>query len=245
MNSKIRLPLLLICAVLVLLAMLRLGVWQLERAEQKNRLLEQLQSRTSEAAMPFGSIDFQASTASELRYTNTEVTGRYLGEGTVFIDNYVVAGKVGYQIFSPFLPVASQQVVLVNRGWISVGESRQKLPAIATPTTPIKLKGRLNLPPPQPPLWNDDYAVAQGAVWAYLPIAEYAAEFQLDVLPIVLELAPEKPFESQLTMVWANIDDEWVAKHHGYAFQWFAMAAAFLVICVVLLIRRSRAVDSP
>lgn len=237
MSSKLKTPLMLIAGVLIVLAMLRLGVWQLDRADQKHTLYLQQKAKSERASVPFGSLDVQNAQLQELRYTNTEVSGRYLSQGTIFIDNQVLNGQVGYQVFSPFLPTGSQTLLLVNRGWVPVGESRETAPSVDTPSVPLKLLGRLNNPPAQPPMWDDDYAVAQGAVWAYLPIEQYAAQFQFDVLPLVLELAPDQTFDAQLRVAWSGVKQNGAAKHQGYALQWFAMAAAFVVLCLVLLIR--------
>jgi len=45
MSAKIKIPILLILAVVIILAMLRLAVWQLDRAEQKQATLDQVISR--------------------------------------------------------------------------------------------------------------------------------------------------------------------------------------------------------
>ena len=62
---------------------------------------------------------------------------------------------------------------------------------------------------------------------------------QLKLLPLVLELAAVQSTETdkQFKRVRPEINDQWVAKHKGYAFQWLMMAIAFFVACCVLLLR--------
>lgn len=241
---KIKLPLLLILAVGLVLAMLRLGVWQLERAEQKAVLLNQVKTRAEVPPVDLQSLLVGFDTT--MRFRNVLATGRYLADKSIYIDNQVIDGQVGYRVFTPLLLSDSNTTVMVGRGWISVGESRAQLPEFDTSTDIITVEGRFNNPPAKPPIWDDKYQVADGQRWQYLPLQNYAEQMRLTVLPLVLELAPEqaKPeFKPQFKRAWADINDEWVAKHQGYAFQWFAMALAFGIACLVLLVRRNRTVN--
>lgn len=240
MSAKIKIPILLIFAVVIILVMLRLAVWQLDRAEQKQATLDQVTDRANEAAVELVSL-LKGLDVDKDQYRNVTVTGRYLHKQSIYIDNQVVKGQVGYLVFTPLQFDESDRAVMVNRGWLPVGESRKKLPFIPSPTKLQVLEGRLNTPPAQPPLWNDDYSVFQDKVWAYLPLDEYAVQMQLKILPLVLELAPTlHDSDSAFKVVRPVINDQWVAKHKGYAFQWLVMAIAFFITCCILLLRTIR-----
>ena len=245
MSAKIKIPILLILAVIMILTMLRLAVWQLDRAEQKQRTLDQVKERASEPAVSLQSL---SGINADDQYRNVTVKGRYLHDKSIYVDNQVVEGQVGYLVFTPLvIEKASnagkanegENTIMVNRGWLSVGESRESLPKFLTANDIQTLDGRLNTPPAQPPLWDEGYPVAQGQLWAYLPLDQYATQMQLKLLPLVLELAPVQSAETdkQFKRVRPEINDQWVAKHKGYAFQWLMMAIAFFVACCVLLLR--------
>jgi surfeit locus 1 family protein len=103
------------------------------------------------------------------------------------------------------------------------------------------LEGRLNTPPAKPPLWNEQYSASDGDVWQYLPMAEVAALLRAKVYPLVVELNSRDSSDGQvLVRQWPEIGDQQVAKHLGYAFQWFAMAFAFFIACLVLVFRSYR-----
>ena len=234
-----------ICAVLMMLGMLRLGVWQLSRADEKIAIVEQLNYRSQLPALTVNEF-LGAPDSSEFRYRKVALQGRFDVQKTIFVDNQVVNGQVGYQVFTPLLIEGQSQSVMVARGFVGVGESRDVLPAISTESNMVNIVGRLNKPPAEPPLWNDDYPVSDGARWQFLPMSDLAKELHLDLFPLVVELAPIKakaggqvanPRRDNLIQKWSEIDDQWVAKHKGYAFQWFAMAAAFFIACIVLLMR--------
>lgn len=222
--------------MMMILAMLRLGIWQLDRAEEKRDIANQLQAR---ASLPVSDIAPIADlNMEEIRFRSVRINGQYLPKHTMLVDNQVVNGGVGYQVFTPFKPDNLDYLVLVARGWVSVGASREQLPIIDTNEQRQKLVGRLNNPPAEPPLWNDQYAVQKGQVWQYLPISEVSSVLDAKVFPLVVELAPEASDSAELIRKWPEIDDQWVAKHQGYAFQWFAMALAFFIACLVLLLKR-------
>ena len=240
-NSKFKYigkPLLLIAALIITLSMLRLGVWQLDRAEQKRSILEQTKSQSEQPLVGIKSLlnDFDLA----YRFREVSLDGRFLADETLYLDNQTHNSHVGYHLMTPLQLKDSDVTILINRGWISVGESRQQLPRVNTPEGEVKIIGRLNLPAAQPPLWNEDYPVSSGAVWQYLPVQEYAAQMQRNVLPLVVELAPDQAGSDGLQQQWSTIDDKWVAKHQGYAFQWFSMALAFFIACLVLLLRNRK-----
>lgn len=235
-----RKPLLCIVGIGLVMCMLSLGWWQLDRADQKRELVRQLESRAQQASVPLSSLALDSDSDVEgLRFRQVLLNGRYLTESDIFVDNQVVNGQVGYQVFTPFQIANSELLVMVGRGWVSVGQSREVVPDIATSPAQVTLKGRLNKAPAKPPLWNDKYSVADGSVWQYLPISDVANVLAAQVFPLVVELAPDAGDNNGLVRKWPQISDQWVAKHQGYAFQWFAMAAAFFIACLVLLFRGS------
>ena len=56
MSAKIKVPILLILAVIVILAMLRLSVWQLDRAEPKQSKHDQINARAELAPQALSSL---------------------------------------------------------------------------------------------------------------------------------------------------------------------------------------------
>lgn len=234
-------PALLGLALVLILAMLRLAVWQLDRASQKQTIVDNKLQRSQLAAVSLASLD---ENSEQLRFRSIEESGQFLPDKSVFVDRQVVKGRVGYQVFTPFVSQAGH-TILVARGWVSVGDSRAVLPVVETPTELVTVRGRLNLPPPQPPLWNEDFAVFDGPVWQYLPLHKYASQMQLNLFPLVLELAPATAAPVALEIDWPSIDDQGVGKHKAYALQWFAMAIALLIMSLLMLLKSIRQNDQP
>ena len=83
-------------------------------------------------------------------------------------------------------------------------------------------------------------AAASGPIRQNLDVASFARETGLELLPLaVIEGATSSPSDDGLERHWPPpaID---VQKHYGYAFQWFAIAAAIAVLYVWFRIVRPR-----
>ena len=93
-------PLLCVVALLMVLGMLRLGVWQLDRADQKREIVAQLESLSQRAAVPITEL-FNGDESAGLRFRKVTLIGQYLQNTNFYVDNQVVNGQVGYQVFTP------------------------------------------------------------------------------------------------------------------------------------------------
>ena len=231
------LPVLLVVALLIIAAMLRLAIWQLDRADEKQSILDRRLSLSLNT--PIDLTDLETLDAKQ-RFLPVFARGRFLVSETLYLDNQVFNQQVGYQVITPFKIQSSDKLILVARGWVAAGSSRDSFPSIETTRDSIEIVGRLNLPAGPPPLWDEKYAVNEGARWQYLDMPAVDVRYREDLHSLVLELHPEYEGDKGLRRAWDQIDDRWVAKHKAYAFQWFSMAAAFFVACLVLIIRRRK-----
>ncbi len=228
-----RQPVLVLLGVVICLGMLRLGVWQLDRADQKQAIVDERQERADATIIDL--IDLPELTATQNRFRPVRVTGKYLPNKTIYLDNQTFKQQVGYQILTPMQLDGSERLILIARGWIETGPNRNRLPDLITPVDTLTITGRLNTPIGPPPLWNDEYPVHSGARWQYLDLIMAQTQIGQELYPLVLELSPEFDGDRYLKRAWQGIDDREVNKHKAYAFQWFAMSLAFFIACVFLL----------
>ncbi len=232
-------PLLLLLAVLLTLGMLRLGFWQLDRAEQKRTLVEHTAERAQQPEIELGEL-LQSSEAmlETQRYRAVTFTGRYEDKPPLLLDGRVFKSRVGYQVYSSFVTTQGL-LVLVDRGWVYAGASRDQLPEVSLSTTTQTLRGRLNILAAPPPMWDDQYPTRAGRVWQYLSLAQLRTEYGQNLLPMVVELHPDLA-EPGLSVEWRTLDASDVGMHNAYAFQWFSMALAFAIASLVVLIKSLR-----
>ena len=235
---------LILCALCVFAGLVSLGFWQLSRADEKLNL--QLQTEQKQAAETIELTGSKELTAED-RFRNIQAQGKYMPDKQILIDNQIVAGRVGYYLLTPLKLMGSDQIILINRGWLPVGGDRSVLPEFETPTGVVTLTGRLNTFPAKPVMWRDSYQLVAGMVWQYLPIEKYQQQMQIKVQPLLVELAPEletKRLSPQklnnaggYVRQWRTVKKDWVSRHKAYAMQWFSLAVAFLVCCIVVAVQ--------
>ena len=106
-------PGLAIATALVVSATVGLALWQFDRAAQKRALESAARAGMSAAAITLRAGDGVV----PVRFQRVAVSGRFIPEGEILIDNRVRARRPGYDVVSP-LRMDDGKVVAVNRGWI-------------------------------------------------------------------------------------------------------------------------------
>lgn len=212
--------------------MVHLGNWQLSRAREKESRQEQLDklSREPAVALPEAPVKL-----GEFQYRRVEARGVYVPAHTIFLDNKINQGGVGYHVITPLRIDKSSMHVLVNRGWIAADLDRTKLPAIATPEGPVTVSGTATTASQKTLELSKE--VVSGPVWANLDPQRYTSITGLAVQPVMILQQDE--VNDGLVRRWTR-PDSGSAKNWGYAFQWFAMALAVLIIYLVLSVKRER-----
>lgn len=219
------LPTLVTLALLVLL--LNLGFWQLERAEQKRAMLSAHDTRTALAPVALNRLDVSD---PQNRYRRIYTRGVYDNRQQIFLDNQVHQGQPGYHVYTPFLPDGADAAILVNRGWVPWGETRARLPDISLENPAVTLNGRIDQPA-NPGIRLGD-ALAQTGWPKVVPYIEYSPlseqlGYPLATTVILLDADQPQGFRREWQLDFAGFGPE---RHIGYAVQWFALSVTLLVL---------------
>jgi len=221
---------------LLLPVLLGLGFWQLERAAEKSALRDRYLQR---GGMPPVRVSGQALGIEAMDFRHAIARGRYRAEWTVFLDNRVLDGRPGYEVLTPLAIDGGERYLLVNRGWVPWGESRRDLPRIDTPDGPVEVAGRLRAPPRDYFTLEDEEALSEFQPrWQNLDLGRYERLTGLAVSPLVLRLDPANDQGGGFARRWPQYQDSWIARHKGYAVQWFALALTLVVLYIVLNLKR-------
>ncbi len=228
-------------ATLVMLpALVALGLWQLDRAQQKAAIRDAFVARAQLPPVELGSEPLDA---DALEYRWATARGRYEADHQVLLDNKVYRGRPGYHVLTPLRVERSAPRLLVNRGWVGWGEDRQRLPDVMPPTAEVTVRGRLRRPASDQFTLERAPAAMTGpmpVVWQRLDLALFARQTGYAVQPLVLELDADASDAGGFVRDWPVYQDAWISRHRGYALQWFALAAAVLIIYVVVNVRGRR-----
>jgi surfeit locus 1 family protein len=223
-------------ALIVIGIFCALGLWQLQRAEEKRALQAEYDRRALQAPVALSAAVLPAET---LQFFRVEAKGYYATDYQLLLDNRVHHGVAGYHVLTPLRIAGSETRVLVNRGWVPLGADRAQLPAIDPPRGEVTVSGVAVLPRAGFSLGTPD-PLRRDAVttWQQLDLARYAAETHLALQPVVILLDPQSP-AGGFVRDWARLDTG-IAVHQGYAFQWFALAVTVIVLLVYWSVRASR-----
>ena len=220
---------------LLLCLLVSLGFWQLDRAEQKKELLSQYQRNAADAAV---AIDGNLRAVGDFRYRRAVAFGRFLADRQVLLDNQFNGSQVGYHVFTAMKLDGTETLLLVNRGWIPMGSNRAVIPDIEVVDTPVRVLGLLNTPP-EVGMRLGSLNQSSGEwplVTPYMDTEFLAETFGEPVLPYILMLDPENAHGYVREWQIVSFPPE---KNLGYAFQWFTMAAALVILYLYVSLRRS------
>jgi surfeit locus 1 family protein len=223
-RSSVRTLVVTLAAVVAMGVTARLGVWQLDRAGQKEALQAALDSRSRLPELPMAALATTSQAAQAQHHRSVRLRGEWVGKATLFLDNRQMNGRPGFFVVTPLrLEGRGQEAVLVQRGWVPRdARDRTRLPPVASPAGPVEVAGRMAPPP------GRLYAFAgaeSGPIRQNLDLDALASETGLRLLPLsVVQVQATDAGDDGLLREWPRPAVD-VHKHYGYAFQWFGLCA--------------------
>jgi surfeit locus 1 family protein len=229
----VRSAVILVLALSVTALTARLGWWQLDRADQKQRMQQALDTRAAMPPLPPSELAQRAGDIAAQAHRTTTLRGRWLNDLSIYLDNRPMAGRIGFYLVTP-LAMDDGTTVLVQRGWVPrdlMDRSRVPPPPPQIPTEGVR--GRLA--PALARLYEFD-ATAKGLIRQNLELSAYAAETGLNLRPWVLVQLEDSETMRASGVSNDDLKRQWPApdtglqKHHGYAFQWFSLSVLTLTL---------------
>ncbi len=219
LSERVRRWTVLVAAVAGVALAARLGVWQLDRAAQKQALAQAMTARATLPALRTAELARDDAAAAAQFWRPVRLQGRWRAEHTVFLDNRQMNGRPGFFVVTP-LELAPGDAVLVQRGWVPRDAAqRTRLPTLPTPAGEVQVEGRVAPPPSKLYAFAPD---APGPIRQNLDLDAFARETGVPLRPLsVQQLVPDAADGLKRDWLQPSVD---VSKHHGYAFQWFALA---------------------
>jgi surfeit locus 1 family protein len=214
--------------------LISLGRWQLRRADEKRVLFD------SFAAGADATLQIDLGTPHLRRYQHVDAAGHFDQTRQILIDNMMNGERAGYFVITPFA-LTGGGWLLVNRGWVPLGQSRAERPAIPVGSEPRRVRGRAdNMPSPGIQMGTKAPLAPPYPIVASFPshaeIARLLGESSWTQAADLVLLDPGEP---------DGYVRNWSApgfppmRHLGYAVQWFALALTLGVIYLVTNLRRA------
>ena len=216
---------------------IRLGIWQLDRLEQRRAFNAQVKSAL---VQPMLNLNQEVpENIVEMEWRSVEVTGKYDFTNQVAIRNQYYGNEYGYHLLTPLLFEHStstgkrKNVILVDRGWIPAeGNSSPSNWRQYDETGVASITGQIRLGQVKPTFGGVADALPENGarleVWNNADLMHIAQQMPYPVLPVYLQpkqevndTEPPIPFQPEIELT--------EGPHFGYALQWFTFATILFV----------------
>ena len=208
---------------------IRLGIWQLDRLEQRRAFNAQFESARSQPVLDLNRE--QPENIAEMEWRSVKVNGKFDFANQVAVRNQYHGNEYGYHLLTPLL--FDGNAALVDRGWIpadgnSAPADWRKYDEAGT----ANIVGQIRLGQGKPIIGGvADPLPEAGAgleVWNNADIARIASQMPYPVLPVYIQpeadaddTEPPIPFQPPIELT--------EGPHFGYALQWFTFATILFV----------------
>jgi surfeit locus 1 family protein len=210
---------------------IRLGIWQLDRLEQRRNFNQQV---TTMKDLPSLKLDKDAQgSLKPMEWRSVSAGGSYDFTNQIAIRNQYFNGQLGYHLITPLI-VSSSNVVLVDRGWIPFSENPSRTdwmqydePGVVTVTGQIRTgASKPAFGGLEDPIVDNE--TKQLIVWNNLDLEKIEKQLPFPIMDIYIQqdqnesdLTPPIPDQPELELT--------EGPHLGYALQWFTFA---IILCI-------------
>ncbi len=229
--------------------LIKLGLWQLERGNEKLRYEQQLSERAQQSSRSLDAVisewkdsRIQAQGASEQLFLNglkVDVELEAPSGLVVLLDNQIHQGTVGYVIYmlgkvrleDENNSLVAEKQLLIDLGFVAASNDRRELPQLGNITLPTNMSGRLytrSVNPLSHELGLENTTPKRIQNINITALSEYTGQA---VLPFVFQPQSLESWPYELLWRPTAMKSE---KHFGYSFQWFVMAAVLLFLMLLI-----------
>ncbi|MEZ8355524.1 SURF1 family protein [Vibrio splendidus] len=229
--------------------LIKLGLWQLDRGNEKLRYEQQLSERAQQSPRSLDAVisewkdsRTQAQGASEqlsLNGLKVDVELETPSGLVVLLDNQVNQGAVGYVIYmlgevrfkDENESLVAEKQLLIDLGFVAASNDRKELPQLGNITLPTNMSGRLytrSVNPLSHELGLENTTPKRIQNINITALSEYTGQA---VLPFVFQPQSLESWPYELLWRPTAMKSE---KHFGYSFQWFVMAAVLLFLMLLI-----------
>ena len=208
---------------------IRLGIWQLDRLDQRRTFNAQVESMRM--AEPLNLNNELPENISMMEWRAVTVTGEYDFENQIALRNQYYGDQYGYHLVTPLF--FNGTAVLVDRGFIPAdGNSTPADWRKYDEGGKVTLTGQIRLGQVKPAFGGVEDALPESGemllVWNNFNLEQIAAQLNFPILDVYIQpnleisdTIPPIPYQPVVELTEGS--------HFGYALQWFTFAAILFV----------------
>lgn len=217
-----------VLVVVGLAVLTRLGIWQLDRLEQRRYFNARVTAQVDHPVLELEGEALNADLAN-MEYRQVLVRGEYDHAQEIALRNQAFQNQWGVHLVTPLHIAGSNMAILVDRGWIPAGDfesgdwSKYNEPGL------VEVRGVLRASQSKADFGSrsDPIPLPGGdpiQAWNFVNIQGIAIQISYPLLPAYIQQAPDStwtglPYRSMPELELSE------GPHLGYAIQWFTFAA--------------------
>lgn len=217
----------LILTVLVFSALVKLGFWQNSRALEKEQRLARIEQLKSQNPLSLQQVNLLA-VNENINDMPVTIEGLFDEQAVFLLDNQVNKGRLGYRAYQVLM--VEQYTVLVNLGWVLGSINRQELPEVQPLSGKHTIHGNVRLIEVGIQLQEQIFS---GVQWPLriqqVELDKFSTLINRQLLPFVIYLDMDEKIGFEKNWQPIVMPPE---KHRAYAFQWFSLAIAWVMLMV-------------
>jgi cytochrome oxidase assembly protein ShyY1 len=218
-------PIPLIATILLVSLGIALGNWQERRAAEKIALRERIVEQNAQPPLALGPDAIPA------EFRHVRMTGQFMANWPVFVDNRPYQGRSGFYLLMPFKIAGSDSHVLVARGWLPADPTvHDKRPQFSTPAGQVTIEGTVTSTLGHVLQLGTAAPVTPNAIVQNLTPAQLAQASGLRIQPFFVEQTGPK--EQGIVRDWP-LPSTGIETHQGYALQWYGLATMAFLFFVI------------
>jgi len=216
----------LITTVLVFAGLVKLGLWQNSRALEKEQRLARIDQLNAQAPLQLPQVLELLNSGENINDIPLTINGRFEGTELFLLDNQVNKSRLGYRVLQ--VVNSGDDAVLVNLGWIVGSINRDEIPSVVALTGDTVFSGHVRIPELGIQLQAQHF---DKTTWPLrvqqIELDKFSSLIGRKLLPFVVYL--DKKDSLGFEKNWQPIVMP-PQKHRAYAFQWFSLATAWLLL---------------
>jgi surfeit locus 1 family protein len=206
---------------------IRLGIWQLDRLEQRRAFNTHVEAQWSASTLDLN--DNLPLDLTEMEYRAVQASGSYDFDRQVALRNQYWQDQYGFHLLTP-LVLGDGRAVLVDRGWIP-GETGDDPAHWAdyTESNEAVISGIIRLGGEEPDVGGvSDEGSGALRFWNNVNLDRIAEQLPYELLPVYIQLDVD-PADTQPPIPYQPEIELTEGPHLGYAGQWFTFATILFI----------------
>ena len=236
---------------------MKLSIWQYNRGVEKQQRTIRMAQLNSESPFTLSEVielakPYQLSESSKKLLFNAQdsindfpviIKGQFNRDYLFLLDNQVEQGALGYRVLQ--VVETANYAVLVNLGWVQGSKDRSVLPNITPLHGQTSFQGHVRI------IEQGIMLQAQNFTQPSWPLR--VQQIEIDKFSTLISSSIRKPLLPFVIYVGAKENIGYIKnwqpmvmpaeKHFGYAFQWAALAIAWLILMIVFRVKTKKAAD--